>query len=384
MVNARLANAAVDHSMPALTGLRGLCALWVLVYHAWNYSTPQAIVYTLFGTEIRVHVFFSLGWSGVQILFVLSAFLLTIPYARAAAGLAPKPRVFRYLTRRIARVFPAYHFQLLILVLLTWCFADQLILTLEQLPKFLFMLFMPPPMGFGSPASINGVWWTLPIELSFYFLLPLIAGLASWNRKWLLLFLSLFATVAWRWYVLDVINPGPKPLWVAQLPGSMDSFGLGMLGAIIHVQFTQVRQSETYRRVLAGLLLLTPFVFFGLGHWMAESYLSYWSISPIMFIWTPIFNTAAIILILSCANNQAVLNKLFGNRWVFFLGTVSYGLYLWHAPAGKWLLELPWIADMEGYKFPRLALSMFVLAMLGAILSWFLVEKKSIALAHKI
>ncbi len=370
--------------MPALTGLRGLCALWVLLYHAWVYVTPQAITWSVFGEEIRAHVFLSLGWSGVQILFVLSAFLLTMPYARANAGLAPSPRPARYLLRRIARVFPAYYIQLLILVVLFWLFSDRLIVSLHQLPQYLLMLFMPPPAGIGSPAAINGVWWTLPIELSFYLLLPLIASLAAWNRKIPLLLISLFATVAWRWYVLDVIDPPQKPLWVSQLPGSMDSFGAGMLGAIIHVQYTQVRQrTTTYTRVLSGLLLVTPLVFICLGHWMAEAFESYWSLSLIMFAWTPVFNVAVVILILNCAIRQTLLNWLFGNRWVFYLGTVSYGLYLWHAPAGKWLLQSPWITQMEGYQFPRMALSMFAFALIAATLSWYLVERKSIKLAHK-
>ena len=158
-----------------------------------------------------------------------------------------------------------------------------------------------------------------------------------------------------------------------------------MLGAVIHVQFTQVKQaSAAYTRMLLGLLLLTPLIFWGLGYWMDESYLSYWALSPIMFMWTPLFSATVIILILSCANNQAFLNKLFGNRWIFYLGTVSYGLYLWHAPAGKWLLDLPWIAEMEGYKFPRLVLLMFLVAIICATFSWFLVERKSVAAAQKI
>ena len=107
---------AADHSMPALTGLRGLCALWVLLYHAWVYVTPQEITFPLFGEVFRFHVAMSIGWSGVQILFVLSAFLLTTPFARYNAGLGGRPGVSKYLARRIARVFPAYHAQLLLLL----------------------------------------------------------------------------------------------------------------------------------------------------------------------------------------------------------------------------------------------------------------------------
>jgi len=370
--------------MPALTGLRGLCALWVLVYHAWAYATPREIIFSVFGEPIRFHVFLSLGWSGVQALFVLSAFLLTIPYARANAGLSPKPRTFSYIIRRVARVFPAYYLQLFLLLCISWFVSQRLVISPSQLPHFLLMLFTPPPVGVGSPVNINGVWWTLPIELSFYLLLPLIAWLASWRWKSLLLLLCLASMIGWRYYVLSVINPDQKHLWVAQLPGSMDSFGLGMLGAVIHVQYTQVRsKSKVYSRTLLALLCATPLVLIFLGRWMAELYETYWTVSTILFSWTLIFNLAVLIVVLNCANNQFFLPRVLSNRLLFYLGTVSYGVYLWHAPIGKWLQKLTWIDQMEGYQFPRLAVAMFLLSLLAATFSWFLVEKKAIALTKR-
>ena len=94
-----------DHNLPALTGLRGLAALWVLIYHAWVYVTPQEILLDVLGSTIRVHTFFSLGWSAVQLLFVLSGFLLTLPYARANAGLAPAARALPIFSKAyIARI----------------------------------------------------------------------------------------------------------------------------------------------------------------------------------------------------------------------------------------------------------------------------------------
>ena len=108
-----------------MLALTGLCALWVLLYHAWVYVTPQVITWPLFGQNIRVHVFLSLGWSGVQILFVLSAFLLTLPYARAHAGLASKPRVWRYLGRRIARLALAMFICAMLAASLSWYLVEK-------------------------------------------------------------------------------------------------------------------------------------------------------------------------------------------------------------------------------------------------------------------
>ncbi|MEZ5501529.1 MAG: acyltransferase [Halioglobus sp.] len=373
------------HSLPALTGLRGLAALWVLVYHAWVYATPREILLELLGEPIRVHVFFSLGWAGVQVLFVLSGFLLTLPYARANAMGRAHPRVSRYLLRRVARVFPAYYLQLLLLVVISLFTTGVLLVNWSNAVQYLLMLFVPAPVGIGAPASVNGVWWTLPIELSFYLVLPLVARLADHRRKLLLVVLSLLSMLLWRFFVVTVIQPAiDPPVWIYQLPGSMDTFGLGMLGAVLHVQFAgNSGPASVYSRRLATLLWATPILFVALGMWMARDYAEYWTGAPILYLWTPLFGAAVLVVILNCALNRAWLNALLGNRAVFYLGTVSYGLYLWHAPIGSWLLGSSLIADMQSYPFPRLAALMFLGSLAAASLSWYLVEARAIAAARR-
>jgi len=371
-----------DHSLPGLTGLRGLSALWVLVYHAWVFVTPQEILVNLFGQSIRVHVFFSLGWAGVQVLFVLSGFLLTLPYARAHAGLSPHPRTGRYLLRRVARVFPAYYLQLLLLIAISLSVSGVWLVNWTNAVQYLLMLFVPAPVGIGAPGSVNGVWWTLPIELSFYLVLPFISGLATRRHKLALVVGPLVSMLLWRYFVVHVVQPASTPpLWMYQLPGSMDSFGLGMLGAVLHVQYAN--NSDAYRKCLATLLWMTPVMFVLLGMWMAKDYVEYWSGAPILYLWTPLFGSAVLIIILSCARNRTFLNALLGNRAIVYLGTVSYGLYLWHAPIGSWLLASPLIADMQGYPFPRMVLLMFLCSLAAASVSWYLVEAKVIALARR-
>ncbi len=372
-----------DHSLPALTGLRGMAAIWVLLYHAWVYATPQEILLEWFGPTIRLHVLFSLGWAGVQVLFVLSGFLLTLPYARANAGLSARPRLGRYILRRIARVFPAYYLQLSILLVVSLATFGTLLVDWPSAIQYLLMLFVPPPIGVGAPAGVNGVWWTLPIELSFYLVLPVVASLASQHRKMLLVALSLLSMITWRYFVVSIVAPASEQaVWSYQLPGSMDSFGLGMLGAVIHVQYTQTPGAfSRYANRLRKLLLATPLVLVGLFMWMDKEFASYWSGAPIHYLWTPIFASTALVIILNCAVNCSLLNALLANRVIYYLGTVSYGLYLWHYPIGNWLLHSPLVAGMEGYPFPRLALLMFLLSLLAASVSWHLVEARAIALA---
>ncbi len=373
-----------EHAMPALTGLRGLAALWVLFYHAWVFATPREIIVDVFGEPLRVHVFFSLGWAGVQVLFVLSAFLLTLPYARANADLCARPPTGHYLLRRVGRVFPAYYLQLLILILIALCVSGEWLINGSNALPYLLMLFIPEPLGVGAPTGVNGVWWTLPIELSFYLVLPLIATLADSRRKALLLAAPLLIMVAWRYFVATVVQPASEPhVWMYQLPGSMDSFGLGMLGAVLHVQSGSGHRNDNYSRRLSALLWMTPVFFVVLGIWMAAEYTRYWQGDLILYLWTPLFGAAVLVVILNCARNHALLARVLGNRAVFYFGTVSYGLYLWHPPIGHWLLDTPLLAGMDSYQFPRLAVLMLLCSLAAASVSWYVVEAKAIALSRR-
>ena len=65
--------------LPELTGLRGLAAVWVLIFHVWAFAGEPAL--SLGGSGISLAPLFATGWAGVDVFFTLSAFLLTLPFA---------------------------------------------------------------------------------------------------------------------------------------------------------------------------------------------------------------------------------------------------------------------------------------------------------------
>lgn len=113
---------ALSHSgyVGSLTGLRGFAALWVLLYHAWVTSVPLRMEIDFGFSTIDFTPLFSGGSVGVDFFFVLSAFLLTLPFARWACGERDFPSVWPYLKRRFKRVFPAFWAQLLILLIIAF------------------------------------------------------------------------------------------------------------------------------------------------------------------------------------------------------------------------------------------------------------------------
>jgi len=373
----------ITSEIPALTGLRGFAAVWVLLYHAWAFAGPKLMTFEQFGIVFDFTPFFSTGWAGVQIFFVLSGFLLSLPFVRWQTGLRARPPIKIFLIRRIARVFPAYYLQLFLLLGMGWLAQRSLPINTGEIPQYLLMLFLPSPIGVGS-APLNGVWWTLPIELSFYFSLPILSIFLAWQRRWLLLGGALLVMIFWRWFVVDVLQVTLVTIWAYQLPGAIDSFALGMFGAMLHVKFYEQGSVDInkYKRALAWLLPIALIVYALMFKWMHLDYLSYWKSSPLFYMWTPICSLSVFVVILAGAARLAIIDVIFGNRAMQLIGVISYGIYLWHIPVLKWLLDESWIGAMEGYQFPWLFLISAVLSFILATLSWVLVEKKAIASCH--
>lgn len=145
-----------------------------MLYHAWAFAGPKLMTINVVGITFDMTPAFSTGWAGVHIFFVLSGFLLSLPFVRWRYGMRDKLNIRGFLARRIARVFPAYYIQLLLILIIGWFVQDRFLINIADIPQYLLMLFVPPPLGIGT-TDLNGVWWTLPIELSFYFALPLLS-----------------------------------------------------------------------------------------------------------------------------------------------------------------------------------------------------------------
>ena len=105
----------------SLTGLRGIAALFVFVFHygSFNPGIRLDLTVSYIGKALQFPLGF--GFAGVDLFFVLSGFLLTLPFARATLTRSAHKPLRQYYQRRILRVFPAYYAQLgIILMVGAW------------------------------------------------------------------------------------------------------------------------------------------------------------------------------------------------------------------------------------------------------------------------
>lgn len=362
--------------LPALTGIRAWAAFWVLLYHAWVFAGPRAITFPVGGLLIDLTPLISLGGAGVSIFFVLSGFLLGVPFAEWQAGRRQRPDLGRYLFRRVARVFPAYYAQLAILLVIAAFVPGQS--TISDWPTFirhLFMLFNPPPLGV---TPINLVWWTLPIEFSFYLVLPLLAFLLRPRRWWWLLLASFAAMFAWRFMTVSWLGDAPIQQRVYtsyQLPGAFDMFGLGMLAALLYVNRDRLPdwllpKRDASRLAFLGLALLVAAVY-----WLLAERHHYWANYPIFYLWTPALSLGTAAVVLAGAMGSRLTDALFGNRVMVFAGLVSYSVYLWHIVLLGWINDTALIQNIQGYRLPWLLLVSVPAIYVVSALSYLFVER---------
>jgi peptidoglycan/LPS O-acetylase OafA/YrhL len=163
--------------MPPLDGLRGLAILMVMLFHYATGLTSQST------GQRMVRAVAAFGWTGVDLFFVLSGFLITgiLLDTREDDGYFSS-----FYVRRVLRIFPVYYLSLLV------CFFVAPILLpgiAGSLPlpsqRIWFVLYLQNWMGIlvdGGRQMLMGHFWSLAIEEQFYLVWPWIVYRSSTKR----------------------------------------------------------------------------------------------------------------------------------------------------------------------------------------------------------
>ena len=346
---------------------------------------PKKIYFHLFDMRMDLTPLFSGGWVGVDIFFVLSGFLLSIPFLRWHFFQQSPVALPRYFQRRLLRVLPAYYAQIILLLGISLLFSSK---ALPETGSLLSHGLMIHNFWFAYNGDINRVYWTLPIEFGFYLLLPLLMLWATTPKKLLILFvLSTVIAISYRYGVFQWVadSSTAKKQWILnQLPGRLNQFLSGMLAAYVYLLYRNGKQQPLQQWLsragfflgLAGIIYL---LYFFSGGMHKHFWQGHWS----LFVWYGAAGLAIALLVLSLALNHGWISKLFSNPLMLFLGLISYSLYLWHYPMVEWLAHTPWIKSLDGYPLPTLALAGFSSSIVLAALSYYLVERPFLLVRKK-
>jgi peptidoglycan/LPS O-acetylase OafA/YrhL len=281
-------------------------------------------------------------------------------------------------------VFPAYYAQLAVLLIVGVLVAgESRIASLADLGRHLFMLFTPPPLG---TTPINLVWWTLPIEFSFYLALPALSYLLRPSRWWWLLGVCLGAMWAWRHLMITWLADAPVSERVYasyQLPGALDMFGLGMFAALVHVN--RDRLPARLRAALRGdrLAVAGVLVILAAIYWLFFERRHYWADNPIFYLWTPALSLGTALIVLGAAQGSRVTEWLFANRLMVYAGVVSYSVYLWHVPVMDWVAATGLAQGLGAWRFPVFLALVVPVVYAISTASYAFVERPCIRMSRK-
>lgn len=168
------APAPIDTDRPAAADFVRVLATWAVgAFHIWQQSW--------YGGAAPAH-WLRAGSVGVDLLVMLSAFCLFLPWANAAVRDQPLPRIrpAEFYRRRALRLLPAYYASLLfglVLAVARRGWSKALALDLAAHLALTQQLYRPAYLA----CQLNGVTWTLTVFALFYLVFPLLAPLCA---KW--------------------------------------------------------------------------------------------------------------------------------------------------------------------------------------------------------
>ncbi len=292
--------------IPEIDGLRFVAIFWVVV---WMHL-PAIINTNLFNGKLITNPYISAvileGGHGVSFFFMISGFILALPFIKERMPSGSPVSLKKYYLRRLTRLEPPYLAALLISFVLLVLVKGQSFTDL--LPHLGASSVYLHNIIFNNHSTVLGVAWSLEVEVQFYVLAPFLCFIFLIKihviRRIILVLLILLSGV-YAWY----------NLWQLPtiLPGFLCYFFSGMLLADLYCNGHQLKLNNRVSLVTGACILLgLPFVI---------------SLHSIWFFLLKLFlMNAAFYLVLF----NAGLKKLMSHQVITIIGGMCYSIYLLH------------------------------------------------------
>jgi peptidoglycan/LPS O-acetylase OafA/YrhL len=354
--------------IPQLDGLRGVAIAMVVVFHYVN-DAVAAGAPRFMNVLIRPT---SLGWSGVDLFFVLSGFLI----GGILIDARESPNYFRvFYRRRLFRIFPLY-FVFLAVVFFATHFSRSLQSVLQPMIPWQacvtfcqnFWMSIHNDMGAGA---VNPTW-SLAIEEQFYLTIPAVIYFFRPRRLIWILAGGIVLAPLIRLAVF-LVNPQLTTAIHVLLPCRMNALLLGVAVAYLLRQPGAWEFASAHRRQL----------------WFAIEMLTV--VCAVFLIRTPLTETLTMLvgydclgLLYACVLVVSLIDeglaRVLQTKWLRALGTVAYCVYLIHPLVfGVVFARLKSLPDAG----PITALIALIVTLVIAKISWEWFEKPLVKIGHR-
>lgn len=355
-----------------LDGLRTIAILLVLI---WHYFNNQVEDHLFNGTITKITSITSLSWSGVDLFFVLSGFLI----GRILIAHKASTNYFKvFYLKRFLRIFPPYYLVLIVyylLILFNYSGRFPWLLT-DEYPWYTYFLYIQnfwiADSGFGP--NWLGVTWSLAVEEQFYLVVPFIIYFL--NKK----FIPYFAIL------LIILAPyirgeyGESAAYVL-LPGRMDALLMGVLIAYCHLNGMIDQYLKPRKKLMIVLFIMVGCITFyadelGLNANTGTRFIH--SLFTLLY--------GLLIVLVLIANNHGFFIKMLSGKIMVFMAKISYMTYLTHQIFsgllhGYFLNQHPKIGNVKDLQITLLAL---LATIAFSTMSYYLFEKPLLSFGKKL
>ncbi|UDF05400.1 acyltransferase [Asticcacaulis sp. AND118] len=294
--------AARSSEIRALTGLRGIAALFVVLYHATGY----------FRFPDPWQHYIRHGYISVDLFFVLSGFVMAMTYGKLFDAGFQWPNFRKFILMRVARVWPLFA----LMTLITAALIPTLLGTRYYFEDVWHGLLpnLTMTQAWGLANSIVRPSWSISTEWAAYLVFPLLvigALKGSWQRALICVAVAagLLALVAYGplWFGQTARRSGPLDIAASYATGTMLRCLLSFFIGMVAYRFRALVPSRAALLCLVAALLLIA-----------------WRPSDLILV--GLF--AGLIMALS--EDEGPVAKMLSWRPVYLAGVWSYAIYLIH------------------------------------------------------
>jgi peptidoglycan/LPS O-acetylase OafA/YrhL len=363
--------------LAAIDALRGWAILLVIIVHTAGpiHELPWP-----------VKKLTNMGWYGVQLFFIMSAFTLLMSWQRQT-HLDYNEKCLKFLIRRFFRIAPMYYTGAIIYFIIRppgelFC-LEQLIINLTFMnswsPKTM------PTVDYSWQVVPGG--WSIGVEFCFYFLFPVLAKFCSCSRRSLFFLIislaigSLSYYYGMGYYESLYDNQAADNFLFFWMPNQVFVFALGFL-----LYYSNINQQQSYwtytesnnSSILLILLLLSLILISQIN--ISKHFSTTLPFIPKHYIVSCIFALISLIIINSG-------NKFFVNRFIIKLGQVSFSAYVLHFAVIQFFMTSE-VIRYSGYESIFWCIILIVIVtqitFLASIITYNFIEKPFINLSRTI
>lgn len=342
-------NSRLKGQIPALTGMRGLAATWVFIYHLGEFIAPYGIPSA------------EKGWIGVDIFFILSGFIIS--YIHFDEFKEYNSTTYKhFILLRLIRIYPVHFF--MILVYFGFVAALQSIGVPRDAPRFdgdalLGNLALVHAWG-GMPwPSWNFPSWSISAEFGAYLFFPVFVATVVRVKTAAGFVLGIVAALGGMTAIL--VGLGFDRPQVTFDYGLVRVTGCFLAGVFVYRLFCITKISLPWGRLTDAAFLVLLWVLFGWGNDFAAS--------PVVAF-----------IIFGVAKAEGILSYVLTCRPILLLGTMSYSLYMVHMVCLEAVfapLHYSRLHDYQGPWLVGMALIAVTVTLLATAATYHLVELPS-------